>query len=80
MIDDKKQGDQRLIWVLKDERAGTGNQALGVADALGADYQIKELELAPMGRLPNLLLGASLRTIKKNERDFQNFLRENHLK
>ena len=68
MIDEKKEDDQRLIWVLKDERAGTGNQALGVADALGSDYQIKELVLAPHGRLPNFLLGASLRAITQKSR------------
>ena len=52
-----------LIWVLKDERPGTGNQALGIADALVMPYEVKSLEYGPLGRLPNLLLGASLRCL-----------------
>ena len=48
-----------LIWVLRDERPGTGNQVLGVAEALGRPYLIKDLHYGPMARLPNMLLGAS---------------------
>ena len=55
--------DQPLIWVLKDERPGTGNQAHGVAEALGLKFQVKFLELSKIGRLPNILLGASLHSI-----------------
>ena len=58
--------DGPLVWVLKDERPGTGNQAVGVADAIKVKYQIKKLELSAFGRLPNLLLGGSLRTITSN--------------
>ena len=60
--------DQPLIWVLKDERPGTGNQAHGVAEALGLKFQIKFLELSKVGRLPNILLGASLHSITSNSR------------
>ena len=49
--------DGPLVWVLKDGRPGTGNQAVGVADAIKVKYQIKKLELSAFGRLPNLLLG-----------------------
>ena len=58
--------DGPLVWVLKDGRPGTGNQAVGVADAIKVKYQIKKLELSAFGRLPNLLLGGSLRTITSN--------------
>ena len=47
------------IWVLADERRGTANQALGVADALGLDYEIKDITHSSLARLPNFLLGAS---------------------
>ena len=50
-----------LIWVLADERRGTANQALGVAEALGLAFEVKEIAHAPLSRLPNTLLGASLR-------------------
>ena len=57
-----------LIWVLLDERPGTGNQALGVAEALGRPYVIKDLRYGPIARLPNLLLGASLRVLTADSR------------
>ena len=50
-----------LIWVLADERRGTANQALGVAEALGLPYEIKDIGHSPLSRLPNALLGASRR-------------------
>lgn len=57
-----------LIWVLRDERPGTGNQSLGVAEALGRPYVIKDLRYGPMARLPNMLLGASLRVLTAGSR------------
>lgn len=60
IIENRPQESQWLTWVLKDERPGTGNQALSVGDALKVNYEIKELELAALGRLPNFILGASL--------------------
>ena len=57
-----------LVWVLRDERPGTGNQALGVAEALERPYVIKDLRYSSMGRLPNLLLGSSLRSLTANSR------------
>ena len=68
MLKAKSRSDQPLIWVLKDERPGTGNQAVGVADAIKSKYQIKKLELSAFGRLPNFLLGGSLRTITSNSK------------
>jgi mitochondrial fission protein ELM1 len=47
------------IWVLADERRGTANQALGVAEALGLPFEVKDIRHGALARLPNLLLGAS---------------------
>ena len=55
--------DYPVIWVLRDERPGTGNQALGVADALKKPYVVKDLRYGIFGRLPNLLIGSSLRAL-----------------
>ena len=38
-----------LVWVLRDERPGTGNQALGVAEALERPYVIKDLRYGQSG-------------------------------
>ena len=57
-----------LVWVLRDERPGTGNQVMGVAEALKRPYVIKDLRYSPMGRLPNLLLGSSLRALTADAR------------
>lgn len=43
----------RLVWVLADDRAGNRSQALGVADALGRPYEVKDLAYGPLARLPN---------------------------
>ena len=59
---------RRLIWVLKDERPGTGNQAVGVAEAIKVKHQIKKLELSGFGRLPSIFLRGSLRTITKSSK------------
>lgn len=49
-----------LIWVLTDDRAGNVAQALGVAEALGRPFVIKDIRYTPLARLPNLVTGASL--------------------
>ncbi len=54
-------GATPLIWVLVDPRAGTANQALGVADKLGLAFVEKPLEYSGFARLPNF--GASLRAL-----------------
>ncbi|MCL2673577.1 MAG: mitochondrial fission ELM1 family protein, partial [Alphaproteobacteria bacterium] len=45
------------IWVLKDTRTGTFNQALGIAEAIkqiyGHDFIIKDFDLAKFAKLPN---------------------------
>ncbi len=48
------------IWVLADDRAGNVGQCLGVAEALGRPFTVKSIRYDRLGRLPNLLRGASL--------------------
>jgi len=57
-----------VIWVLKDERPGTANQCLGVAEALGLPYEVKYLTYGALGKLPNALVGASLSGLKQNSK------------
>lgn len=52
--------NDKIIWVLADDRPGNANQALGVAEALGLPFTVKPLAFNRLGRLPNPLLGASL--------------------
>lgn len=50
------------IWALTDDRAGNRSQCLGVAEALGLPFEVRDLAYAPAAALlPNVLLGASLR-------------------
>jgi len=44
-------------WALIDDRAGNRSQVLGVAEAFGHPYQVKELTYGPLARLPNAILG-----------------------
>ncbi|CAA7611474.1 putative nucleoside-diphosphate-sugar epimerase [Magnetospirillum sp. LM-5] len=48
------------IWVLTDDRAGNVGQCLGVAEALGLPFEVKDIRYGRLGGLPNLLRGASL--------------------
>ncbi|MBT7942947.1 MAG: nucleoside-diphosphate sugar epimerase [Alphaproteobacteria bacterium] len=56
------------VWVLVDDRAGNRSQCLGVADALGIDYQTKEIAYGSWAVLPNALLGASLKGLTPDSR------------
>lgn len=47
------------IWVLADDRAGNANQALGVAEALGLPFAVREIRYGLLSALPNVVLGAS---------------------
>ncbi len=47
-----------VIWALLDDRAGNRSQCLGVADALGLPYTVKEVRYSVFAHLPNNLLGA----------------------
>jgi mitochondrial fission protein ELM1 len=56
------------VWALTDDRAGNRSQCLGVADALGIDYQIKEIAYGSWAALPNALLGASFAGLTADSR------------
>lgn len=48
------------VWVLADDRAGNVGQVLGVAEALGLPFAVKQVRYSALGGLPNALRGASL--------------------
>lgn len=48
------------VWVLADDRAGNVGQCLGVAEALGLPFAVKDIRYDRLGALPNLVRGASL--------------------
>jgi len=56
------------VWVLADDRAGNVNQLLGVAEALGWPYEVKEIRYNKNIKFPNWLLGSSLLAVDKNFR------------
>lgn len=49
------------IWVLRDDRAGHNAQSHGLAHRFGVPYSIKPIEYNRFARLPNRLIGSSLR-------------------
>ena len=56
------------IWVLTDGRPGHDHQALGVAEALGWPFAVRRVAYGPLARLPNLLLGRSVRGLSATAR------------
>ena len=58
-----------LTWALADQRQGTANQCLGVADALGSPYEIKEIPHSSLAYLPNFILQSSLAGLQADHRD-----------
>jgi uncharacterized protein len=47
------------IWNLIDDRAGNQSQCLGVGEALGLKYEIRDLEYTAAAALPNFVMGKS---------------------
>jgi len=47
------------VWLLLDDRPGHTTQVVGLAEALGWKYEVKELRFTRLNRLSNRLLGAS---------------------
>jgi hypothetical protein len=45
-----------LTWVLADDRPGNVNQALGVAEALGWAFAVKQVRYRPLAAMPNWAL------------------------
>jgi mitochondrial fission protein ELM1 len=56
------------VWVLADDRAGNVSQVIGVAQALGYLYEIKNINYNILAGLPNFLLGASLLGLDSSSR------------
>ncbi|HTH16462.1 MAG TPA: mitochondrial fission ELM1 family protein [Magnetospirillum sp.] len=52
--------DRAQVWVLADDRTGNTSQCVGVAEALGWPFAVKDIRYDAAGRLPNLIRGASL--------------------
>jgi mitochondrial fission protein ELM1 len=57
------------VWVLADDRPGNRGQVLGVAEALGLPFAVKEIRYGPLGGLPNFLLGASFAGLSRDSRN-----------
>ena len=57
-----------VVWVLADDRPGNASQCLGVAEALGLGFEVKELAYTAAGALPNVALGASFRGLTATSR------------
>lgn len=59
---------QKNVWVLADDRAGNRAQCLGVAEALGVPFTVKEIGYRAMAGLPNIVLGASFAGVARKDR------------
>ena len=55
----------KTIWVLADDRAGNTAQALGTAEALGAEIIVKKVRYTKAVVLPNVIRGSSLLGVTK---------------
>jgi mitochondrial fission protein ELM1 len=53
------------VWVLADDRPGHRTQVVGLADALGWPYEVKDLRFTALNRISNRLLGASRLTLDR---------------
>lgn len=56
------------VWVLADDRTGNVAQCVGVAEALGWTFEVKAIRYSRLGRLPNMLRGASLLGVAADSR------------
>lgn len=57
------------VWLMEDDRAGNVSQLLGVAEALGWDFEEKKIEYTKWVKLPNLVRGSSTIGIKNESLD-----------
>jgi len=60
--------DQKLIWVLKDNRPGNYSQAISLAKSLKIPYKIKEISYNKLAILPNFLKIGRFSTINHNSK------------
>jgi uncharacterized protein len=57
------------VWLLLDDRPGHATQVVGLAEALGWPYEVKNLRFTPLNRISNRLLGASLLALDATHSD-----------
>lgn len=57
------------VWVLLGQRSGDRSQMLGLAEALGWPYETRRLVYNRWHRLPNLLLGTTLKVLDRAASD-----------
>ena len=58
--------EQKIVWVLADDKVGHSNQALGVANALDIPYNVQNLKYNFLVSIPNRLKGVSLLGVKNH--------------
>tara|TARA_B100000676_G_C18043457_1_gene826456 strand:- start:39 stop:1022 length:984 start_codon:yes stop_codon:yes gene_type:complete len=56
------------IWNLIDDRAGNQSQCLGVSEALGLKYEIRDLKYTPAAALPNFIMGETFSGLTASSR------------
>jgi mitochondrial fission protein ELM1 len=54
------------VWILLADRAGGNGQLISLAEALGWPYERKTIAYNWLNRCPNILLGATLATVRPN--------------
>ncbi|MCW9034792.1 MAG: mitochondrial fission ELM1 family protein [Rhodospirillales bacterium] len=69
MNEERPNPNKTMIWALADDRAGNVSQCLGVADALGCSYEVKNITYGILAKLPNALFGGSLKGLDKASRE-----------
>lgn len=59
---------KKEIWVLIDSRPGTASQAIGLAEEIGLDYRIINLEYGFLSLLPNIFFSDSILRLNQKSR------------
>ncbi|MGI9434913.1 MAG: ELM1/GtrOC1 family putative glycosyltransferase, partial [Geminicoccaceae bacterium] len=57
------------VWALADDRTGMANQVVGVAEALGWPFLVKEMSFNHMSLLPNRMLPVNLIGVQRGSRE-----------
>lgn len=68
MSESSKDQPALRVWVLVDERPGTGAQSLGVAQILGLPFVEKQIQYNTVAGFPNSILGASTSGLRRESR------------
>ncbi|MBM3579607.1 MAG: hypothetical protein FJX34_02395 [Alphaproteobacteria bacterium] len=65
---------KKEVWILVDSRPGTASQAIGLAEEIGLDYRIINLEYGFLSLLPNIFLSDSILRLNQKSRKIINEL------